>query len=345
MTSLSSAHNRIDLSNALAGLGGLPLECVQCHLIDREQARLIPLSTVELAEQWSDISQEVWMDIQADQPDQFQTFLEELQLHPLILEDCLEPFRSSRFSSFDSSMHFEFPVIGDGTADSYLSIVCVPGLLVTIRTTPIPAVDHLIEGLAAQVPLNEGSKSALLYAILDKLGDTLIDAVRQERSEVRRLSHSLDKQSDSVEIEQVIAVKRHLQDLTMIAEDQLYCVRALVAVESPALSVSSQRDYFRDAVRSFETVLRVVHRYEARSTELHQQSLLSLQARTESRIRILTILSSICMPLTLIAGIYGMNFSRMPELQSSWGYPVTLLIMAGIATGQMIFFYRRGWFG
>ena len=79
--------------------------------------------------------------------------------------------------------------------------------------------------------------------------------------------------------------------------------------------------------------------------ELQQQHASYLQARTETRIRILTILSSICMPLTLIAGIYGMNFAQMPELRSFWGYPVTLALMFTIAVGQLWFFYKRGWFG
>lgn len=65
----------------------------------------------------------------------------------------------------------------------------------------------------------------------------------------------------------------------------------------------------------------------------------------ESRIRILTVLSSICMLLTLIAGIYGMNFSRMPELQTSWGYPATLGTMVLIAIGQLWLFHKRDWFG
>ena len=56
------------------------------------------------------------------------------------------------------------------------------------------------------------------------------------------------------------------------------------------------------------------------------------------------ILSAICMPLTLIAGIYGMNFNRMPELKATWGYPATLIAMALIVIGQLWFFYKRGWF-
>ena len=53
--------------------------------------------------------------------------------------------------------------------------------------------------------------------------------------------------------------------------------------------------------------------------------------------------ATIFVPLTFVAGIYGMNFSRMPE--SSWGYPFTLAAMVLIAAGQLVFFYKRGWFG
>jgi magnesium transporter len=218
-------------------------------------------------------------------------------------------------------------------------------MLITIRTTPISAVDSMLGSLDTQVRLNDGTKSALLYAILDALGDCLIHAARNGRSEIRQLSHSMDKEPGAVDIEKIISVKRRLQDITMIAEDQLYCIRALIAVDSDALPISSQRDYLRDAVRNYETALRVVHRYESRTTELHQQYHLSLQAKTETRIRMLTILSSIFLPLTLIAGIYGMNFASMPELQSTWGYPATLGTMLAIAIGQLLFFYKRGWLG
>jgi len=91
--------------------------------------------------------------------------------------------------------------------------------------------------------------------------------------------------------------------------------------DSQAFPISRQRDYLRDATRNYETALRVLNRYEARAAELHQQYLSSLQAKTESRLRVLTVLSAIYLPLTLIAGIYGMNFARMPELRVTWAYP------------------------
>jgi len=345
MTSTSAAGDHSLLGDAIDCLAKLPADQLRCYRIDADKRRLVTISPLQLSEEWDEKPEEVWVDIQASEPTFFQEFLEKLELHPLIIEDCLDPYRSSRFSSYDTSLHFEFPVYATDSVDDYLSVICVPRMLITIHATPIPAIDSLLGSLDKQVQLIDGTKSALLYAILDALGDCLIHAARNGRCEIRHLSQSMDRDPETVDIEKIISVKRHLQDITMIAEDQLYCIRALIAVDSNALPISSQHEYLRDAVRNYETALRVVHRYESRATEMHQQYQFSLQTKTEARIRVLTILSSICMPLTLIAGIYGMNFAIMPETQWPWGYPIALATMFTIAVGQLIFFYKRGWLG
>jgi magnesium transporter len=59
--------------------------------------------------------------------------------------------------------------------------------------------------------------------------------------------------------------------------------------------------------------------------------------------RVLTVMSSIFIPLTFLAGVYGMNFTNMPELRTEWGYFACLGLMAAISAGQIIFFRRRKW--
>jgi magnesium transporter len=61
-------------------------------------------------------------------------------------------------------------------------------------------------------------------------------------------------------------------------------------------------------------------------------------------LRVLTVISAIFLPLTLLAGIYGMNFQHMPELDDPYSYYVILGLMFVIALGMLLFFYRRGWF-
>ena len=337
-------HSRV--AAALEQLSRLDVAHLRCHRIDAGLRRAVGITRGQLADAWEQTSDEMWIDIQAANPNEFQAFLHALDLHPLILEDCLDPNRSSRFSSYENSLHFEVPLFSTAAVDDYLSVICVPRLLVTIRTSQIPEVDRLSQDDNQQVQLVEGTKSALLYAILESLTVRLVKAATQSRDEIRRMSHLMDVQPDGVGVEEIVSVKRMVQDITTVAEDQLYCSSALVPVDTAAFPVShQQRDYFRDASRTYEAALRVLHRYEARAAELNQQYLSSLQAKTESRLRVLTILSTVCMPLTLIAGIYGMNFTSMPELQVSWGYPATLLGMAGIAVGLLWYFHKRGWFG
>ena len=134
-------------------------------------------------------------------------------MHPLIIEDRLDPYRSSRFSSFQTSLHFEFPVFSKDSVDDYLSVICVPRLLVTIRTTQIRAIDRLLQDLDTDVQLNEGTKSALLYALLDRLGDRLIQAAREARGEIRRITESLDRGADDVDADEIVTVRRTLQDI------------------------------------------------------------------------------------------------------------------------------------
>jgi magnesium transporter len=61
--------------------------------------------------------------------------------------------------------------------------------------------------------------------------------------------------------------------------------------------------------------------------------------------KVLTIFAAIFIPLTFMAGIYGMNFSHMPELAWGWSYPALLMMMALVAGGMLLFFRRRGWLG
>jgi magnesium transporter len=78
---------------------------------------------------------------------------------------------------------------------------------------------------------------------------------------------------------------------------------------------------------------------------LHETYLSVTNLRLGEIMKFLTLFTAILMPLTVITGIYGMNFDDMPEIHASWGYPATLGLMAVVAGGVVWFFRRRGWIG
>ena len=88
----------------------------------------------------------------------------------------------------------------------------------------------------------------------------------------------------------------------------------------------------------------MVSRLENRIRDLRQSQANLMQETTNRRLNVLAILSSIYMPATLIAGIYGMNFTNIPIQQMSYGYLLVMLLMCALVAGQVLFFWKRGWF-
>jgi magnesium transporter len=100
---------------------------------------------------------------------------------------------------------------------------------------------------------------------------------------------------------------------------------------------------FQIAIETTRAADRDIDRLDRRAGELQDRYESAQQDKTNRRLGVLTILSAIFMPLTLIAGIYGMNFEVMPELHYRYGYPLALGLMALIAGGLYVFFRWRGW--
>ncbi|MDZ4831771.1 MAG: magnesium/cobalt transporter CorA [Phycisphaerae bacterium] len=90
-------------------------------------------------------------------------------------------------------------------------------------------------------------------------------------------------------------------------------------------------------------VLDVLDAYRDATQNLSDLYLNSLSNRVNDVLRVLTIISTIFIPLSFVAGVYGMNFENMPELKTRWGYPAALGLMATMAGGLLIYFWRKGW--
>jgi magnesium transporter len=103
--------------------------------------------------------------------------------------------------------------------------------------------------------------------------------------------------------------------------------------------------YLRDCYDHCVQLADVVETYREMAGGLLNTYLSSMANRTNEVMKVLTIMASIFIPLTFLAGLYGMNFDRMPELHIWWAYPALLLVMAAVAMAMLLFFRRRGWLG
>jgi magnesium transporter len=105
------------------------------------------------------------------------------------------------------------------------------------------------------------------------------------------------------------------------------------------------RTFLRDTHSHIAQVVELADSAHELSVALLEVYRSSLGQRTNEIMKLLTMIGSIFIPLTFVAGIYGMNFHHMPELRSPWGYPLTLGGMVAVAGGMVLYFRHRGWIG
>ena len=130
-------------------------------------------------------------------------------------------------------------------------------------------------------------------------------------------------------------------------------INSLVRDPNPLIHADT-RLFLRDCYDHTVQLMDFLETYRELGSDLRDLFLSSASNRLAEIMKVLTIMSSIFIPLTFIAGIYGMNFEyktpdgqtnplNMPELRWYWGYPATLAVMALIAIGLVVYFYRKGW--
>jgi magnesium transporter len=139
-------------------------------------------------------------------------------------------------------------------------------------------------------------------------------------------------------------LRRRINHHAAVHDDHTYCAGVFQTVESEAFSASQQSQVYHDLLRLSELAGQLINGAESRVSSLERDYELSVQKRVDNRLRFLTILSAVLMPLTLISGIYGMNFSDLPGMGDPNGHLFVIGFMLATALLIGAFLHLRGWF-
>jgi len=288
----------------------------------------------------------LWIDINQRDTTFLTDVLNSLEVHPLALEACLETVPDSRIGIYEKSLFIGLPTLlnANNKHRTFLTILCLPGKIITIHEDPIPALNDIVENYSSSITFRLANTSAVLYQILDHIVDQEIALGLKIRETIDKVEKSFETEESEDPAAEINQLRRQAIHLEAILEDQYYCVAFLQSIESSAFSVEGIHDYIRDIVYHLDHAVTSVGRQIDRLTALRQHFLLQLQDKTNKRLQILTIVSTIFLPLMLITGIYGMNFHNMPELSWQYGYPLALSFMGITAAGLIWWIARKGWF-
>jgi Mg2+ and Co2+ transporter CorA len=243
------------------------------------------------------------------------------------------------------AVYFQIPALVEASEDrmEFLHGLAVPNALVTWRDRPIVGIDNLVEGLNSPTDLPfDGTTSELLASLCVRLS---ADAYRA----CQDLRHQMDAMSDAerpdggFDEDELSATGRSLQAIDEIAGDYRQVLASLRDSRSDALDLSGRHSPMQLALNTAKALSRRVDLYYARLTQMHRIQDRVTDDKTNRRLGLLSVVSAIFLPLTLLTGIYGMNFVHMPSLEWWWAYPLLLVVMVVVGVSMMRYFKRNNW--
>ncbi len=184
----------------------------------------------------------------------------------------------------------------------------------------------------------------LAYALLDALIDAYFPVLERYGDQIEALEAEVVGSPQPRLVGRVHSIKRDLLELRRAIWPHREAVNALLREESPQVA-GEVRLHLRDCYDHTVQLLDIVETYRELTSGLLDVYLTSMGNRMTEVMKVLTIFTAIFIPLTFIAGVYGMNFEHMPELRWRFGYLAVMAFMAALAGGMLLAFRRRGWIG
>lgn len=308
----------------------------------------------ELPELLNDKSNLIWVDLRGETPEEIEqtkyVLLDIFNFHPLTVEDCIETRNQPKVEAFPSYIYFIVHGIKPGeTAPTNFVTKELDGYLgenyvVTYHTQRFRS----IKAVKTQIRSSHFSCSRgpayLLHQILDQIVDLYMPIVDDFDEAINELEDRVFdmKKSGTAILEEVMDLRRSVARLRRISARQLIVLYRISHGEFPQIP-DHILPFFRDVYDHLQRISDLSDSYRDLVSGLFEIHFAVVSNRTNDVMKTLAVLSAIMLPLSLIAGIYGMNFENMPELKTGYGYFLTLGAMALVAILLLIYFWRRGW--
>jgi hypothetical protein len=237
----------------------------------------------------------------------------------------------------------------------YHAAVITKSILFTYATATTPGaahhatnatIDYMIRGNDEQVVLHDGSSSAALLSWLEFHLLNTQNALTKLRQVSKFISKRMDIYPESITIKDILNLQDDILSVLSVTEEQTHCLDMLhdIDVQCDGVNFTNVDGTLSMLVKTAKSNEMLGTRLERRVLGIKTAFTTHQQDKMNKRLAVLTTLSAIFMPLTFIAGVYGMNFEYLPELHYHYAYFVVLIIMFVLGAGMIVYFKFNGWF-
>jgi magnesium transporter len=278
------------------------------------------------------------------------------KLHPLVLEDVVNVPHRPKVDFYENHVLIIMQMVrtketGSGVSGEQVSFVIGQEFLVTFQEEPEwdsfePVRDRIRRGVGT---IRTKGADYLAYALLDTIVDSFFPVLESIGEELEELEDEVVENPTRATIEKIHRLRRGLMKLRRYIWPQRNVLNSLIRDGGELIS-ADVRIYLQDVYDHIVQVVDILETYREIASSLMDVYLSSISNRMNEVMKLLTVISTVFIPLTFIAGVYGMNFNpeaspfNMPELDWYWGYVACLAVMFMIAAVLIYFFWKQGWF-
>jgi len=291
----------------------------------------------------------MWLNIDGvHQPEIIEQVGKSFGLHPLVAEDIASTGQRPKMEDFDDYIFvvlrmLRFDEKENETKTEQISILLGRDFVVSFQEREGDVFDTIRERLRNNKGrIRKLGADYLAYALIDAVVDNYFMILEKLGETIEEIEDKLVTNPTSETLQTLYDLKREMVFLRKSVWPLREVINRLERSESPLINKSTFV-YLRDVYDHTIQVMDAVETFRDMLSGMLDIYLSSVSNRMNEVMKVLTVIATIFIPLTFVAGIYGMNFRFMPELEQAWSYPAVLILMLVVAMLMVVYFRRKKW--
>ncbi|MCL4477343.1 MAG: magnesium/cobalt transporter CorA [Nitrospirae bacterium] len=268
--------------------------------------------------------------------------------HPLVLEDILNTDQRPKIEDFDAYLYIVLKMLHNGkspqTVTEQISLILGPNYVISFQEG---IEGDVFNSIRERIRTGKGrirtqGADYLAYSLIDAIVDNYFVVIEKMGERIEDLEDELIKSPVAETLQEIHDLKREMIFLRKAVWPLREVISSLGRGESPLIK-DPTRIYLRDVYDHTIQVIDAIETSRDMLSGMLDIYLSSMSHKMNEVVKFLTIIGTIFIPLTFLAGVYGMNFEHMPELKWRWGYFVLWAVMSGMAVFMLLYFKKKKW--
>jgi len=336
---------------ALVHIGQRKTESARISVIDYNEQSFQEkrISAIEECLQFKETSTVTWINIDGiHEINLIDELGRQFELHPLILEDILNTGQRPKFEDFDNYIFIVLNMLSykddrRGVEAEQVSLVLGPNFVISFQERVGDVFEQIRDRIRnAKGRIRKMGADYLCYALIDAIVDNYFAILEGFGERIESMEEELVAEPTEKTLQQIHTLKKEMIFLRKSVWPLRELISALQRSESTLIRESTGI-YLRDVYDHTIQIIDTIESFRDMVSGMLDIYLSSLSNKMNAVMKVLTIVATLFIPLTFVAGIYGMNFKYMPELEWHWAYPAVWLVMVTVAVIMLIYFRKKKW--